>query len=216
MITSLDEHVGTILRTLDELDLARNTLVVFSSDNGATHFHAGDAQLGVGGADTNFFNSTAGLRDRKGSVHEGGIRVPLIFRWPGRVAPGTTSDYPTYFPDQFPTLCAATELQAPPGMDGVSLLPTLTGSGEQAKRNPLVWVFAEYGGQVAVRMGDMKAVRTNLNRPQKVGSWEVYDLAHDPHEATDLSAQRPEVIQAAEEILRREMSDNANFPVKLP
>ena len=216
MITSLDEHVGTILRTLDELDLAKNTLVVFSSDNGATHFHAGDAELGVGGADTKFFNSTAGLRDRKGSVHEGGIRVPLIVRWPGRVAPGSKSDYPTYFPDQFPTLCEAVGLPIPAGMDGVSLLPTLTGSGEQAKRNPLVWVFPEYGGQVAVLMGDMKAVRTNLNRPKQVGPWEVYDLANDPNEANDLAVERPEVIQAADEILRREMNDNANFPVRLP
>ena len=216
MVTSLDEHVGTILRTLDDLDLAKNTLVVFSSDNGATHFHAGDTELGVGGADTNFFHSTGGLRDRKGSVHEGGIRVPLIVRWPGRVAPASQSDYPTYFPDQFPTLCAATGLPIPPGMDGLSLLPTLTGSGEQAPRNPLVWVFPEYGGQVAVRMGAMKAVRTNLHRPKQVGPWEVYDLSLDPNEAHDLAAQRPEVIQAAETILRREMSENANFPVKVP
>lgn len=216
LITSLDEHVGTILRTLDELDVAKNTLVVFTSDNGATHAHAGDADFGIGGADTNFFNSTAGLRDRKGSVHEGGLRVPLIVRWPGRVAAGTQSDMPTYFPDQFPTLCAAVDIETPAGLDGISLLPTLTGTGEQSPRNPLVWVFPEYGGQVAVRMGDMKAVRTNLSRPKQIKPWEVYDLAHDPQEVNDLAAQRPEVIQAAEQILQREMSDNATFPVKLP
>ncbi len=216
MITSLDEHVGTILRTLDELDLSKDTLVVFTSDNGATHSHAADPDLGVGGADTNFFASTAGLRARKGSVHEGGIRVPLIVRWPGRVAPGTTSDFPTYFPDQFPTLCAAVGIDAPSGLDGVSIWPTLTGQGEQTPRNPLVWVFPEYGGQVAVRIGDLKAMRTNLNRPQQANPWEVYDLRQDPGEATDLAAQRPEVIQAAEEILRREMKDNAQFPVKVP
>lgn len=79
-----------------------------------------------------------------------------------------------------------------------------------------MWVFPEYGGHVAVRMGDMKAVRTNLNRPKQVQPWEVYDLGQDPHEANDLAATRPEVIQAAEVILRREMSDNPVFPVKLP
>ena len=107
-------------------------------------------------------------------------------------------------------------IETPKGLDGVNLLPTLTSTGDQAPRNPLVWVFSEYGGQVAVRMGDMKAVRTNLNRPKQVKPWEVYDLGQDPHEANDLAATRPEVIQAAEEILRREMNDNADFPVRLP
>ncbi len=215
LITSLDEHVGRILNTLDELGLTGNTIVILTSDNGATHGHPGDPEFGTGGADTKFFQSTGGLRGFKGSVHEGGLRVPLIVRWPKHIPAGSSSDFPTYFPDQFPTLCAATGAELPSGLDGVNLLPTLTGRGEQALRNPMVWVFPEYGGQVAVRMGPMKAVRTNLHRPELVKAWEVYDLVQDPGETSDLAAQRPEVVAAAQEILEREMNENATFPVKV-
>ena len=104
MVTNLDEHVGAVLTTLDELGLAEKTLVVFSSDNGATHQHPGDPQLGVGGADTRFFNSTGGLRDYKGSVYEGGIRVPLIVRWPGMTPGGAVCIEPVTLTDLFHTL----------------------------------------------------------------------------------------------------------------
>lgn len=216
MITTLDEHVGAVLDTLDQLGLTDKTLVVFSSDNGATHLHGGDPTFGVGGSDTRFFNSTAGLREHKGSVHEGGIRVPLIVRWPGLVKPGTVSDFPTYFADQFPTLCEAAGLKTPTGLDGVSLVPTLTGKSTSLDRNPLVWVFPEYGGQVAVRIGGMKAVRTNLNRPKMATGWQVYDLVKDPGESVDLAAQKSEVIEAAEKVLREQMAPNELFPVKVP
>ncbi len=216
MVTSLDEHVGAVLRTLDELDLAKNTLVIFTSDNGATHAHNADPDFGIGGVDTKFFRSTGPFRERKGSVHEGGLRVPLIVRWPNRVAAGSVSDYPTYFPDQFPTLCQVVGVEAPSNLDGVSLYPTLIGHGIQATRNPLVWVFPEYGGQVAVRMGDLKVVRTNLHRPKEITAWQVYDLAHDPGEANDLAAARPEVVASAIEVLRRETLENPTFPVRIP
>lgn len=215
MITHLDEHVGEVLKTLDELGLRDETLVVFSSDNGTTHRHAGDSVFGVGGVDAAFFNSTRGLRAFKGSVYEGGLRVPLIVRWPGRVAPGSQSDYPSYFPDHFATLCDAIGRDVPGRRDGVSLLPILTGQAAPPKRNPMVWVFAEYGGQVAVRIGNYKAVRQNLAKKQP-GDWEVYDLAADAGETRDLARERPEIIQQAIDILRREMDDNPLFPVKVP
>lgn len=216
MITSLDEHVGTVLRTLDELGLTKNTLIVFTSDNGATHAHNGDPEFGIGGVDTQFFRSTGPFRERKGSVHEGGIRVPLIVRWPGRVAEGAVCDLPTYFPDQFPTLCAATGVETPTGLDGVSILPTLIGHGIQANRNPLVWAFPEYGGQVAVRLGNLKVVRTNLHRPRQISKWQVYDLSQDPGESQDLAALKPEVVQAALKLLQEEVADNPTFPVRIP
>lgn len=216
MITNLDEHVGAVLDTLDQLGLTDKTLVVFTSDNGATHQHAGDPQLGVGGADTRFFNSTGGLREYKGSVHEGGIRVPLIVRWPGNVNAGTGSDFPTYFPDQLPTLCQAAGLSVPTGLDGVSLVPTLEGKSMSLNRNPMVWVFPEYGGQVAVRIGNMKAVRTNLNRPKQITPWQVYDLTRDPGEKADLATERPDIIEAAQKILKEQMLPNEVFPVKVP
>lgn len=216
LITSLDRRVGRILATLETLGLTRNTLVTFTSDNGTTHTAGGDPVFGVGGVDGAFFASTGGLRGRKGSVYEGGLRVPLIVRWPGRVQPGTTSAFPSYFPDHFPTLCEAAGLPLPPDLDGLSLLPILTGQGTPTARPPMVWVFPEYGGQVAVRLDGMKALRRDLARPSGPAAWEVYDLDRDPGESVDLAAERPEVIRRAEAVLRREMSPNPIFPVSLP
>jgi arylsulfatase A len=216
LITSLDRRVGEVLRTLDESGLAENTLVLFTSDNGTTHGSPGDPVFGVGGVDGAFFDSTAGLRGRKGSVDEGGIRVPLLVRWPGRVKPGSTSDFPGYFADHFPTLCEAAGVPAPGGLDGISLLPTLTGVGSQAPRNPMVWVFPEYGGQVAVRLGDLKVVRRQLARSSGPGPWEVYDLAADPRETRDVAAEHPEAIDRAREVLRTAIAPNRNFPLTVP
>ena len=215
LITSLDNHVGTILRTLEELDLADNTLVMFTSDNGPTHDRPADDVFGVGGVDTAFFDSTAGLRGRKGSLYEGGIRVPLLVRWPGRVEPGSVSDLPSYFPDYFPTFCEVADLPVPENLSGISLLPTITGQGEQAAHDAMVWVFLGYGGQVAVRLGDDKVLRRNLTQ-RNPGPWEVYDLAGDPNETTDLAADRPEVIARAEEVFRREITPSEVFPMTVP
>ncbi len=217
MITDLDRHVGAVLGLLDELGLADDTLVVFSSDNGTTHPSAGDDVFGVGGVDAAFFASTGGLRGFKGSVYEGGLRVPLIVRWPGRVQAGGVSDQPTYFPDQFPTLCEAVGIPVPDGLDGVSLLPQLLGRRVAAPRAPLVWVFPEYGGQVAVRFDDWKLVRRDLARANtSAGAWELYDLAHDPGETTDVAALFPSVVNTGAEILRAQNDPNDLFPVTIP
>jgi arylsulfatase A-like enzyme len=165
--------------------------------------------------DQAFFASTAGLRQFKGSVYEGGLKVPLIVRWPGHVRPGSVSGEPGYFADHLPTLCAAAGLKPTVRGDGRSLLPAMTGKGRLAARRPMVWVFPEYGGQVAVRIGDMKALRRNL-ATKNPGAWEVYDLARDPGETRDLAAERKDVIQRAEDVLRREMLPNADFPVMVP
>ena len=216
MITSLDQHVGTILKTLEEHKLLENTLILFSSDNGTTHESPGDKVFEVGGIDGKFFNSTAGLRGRKWSVYEGGIRVPLIVRWPGHIAPSSTSDFPCYFPDHFPTLCEMVGINTPAGLDGISLFPTLTGKGSQAQRNPMLWVFPEYGGQVAVRIGAFKVLRRNLSRPKQIGGWEVYNLVEDPHETRDLAADKPEIIAQAVSLLKREVAENKVFPLPIP
>ncbi len=213
MITGLDEHVGKVLDALKQHGLAEKTLVIFSSDNGTTH-RANDPVFGIGGVDAAFFNSTRGLRGFKGSVYEGGLRVPLIVRWPGQVKAGTTSDFPSYFPDHFATICDVLKLSVPGQRDGVSLLPVLAGNG-QAGRNPMVWVFPEYGGQVAVRIGDFKVVRQNLSRANP-GEWEVYDLANDPNEAKDLAATRTDLVAQTVAILRTQMSENSVFPLNVP
>ena len=212
-ITSLDEHVGKLIDALTKKGLAENTILIFTSDNGTTH-RAGDPAFGIGGVDARFFNSTAGLRGFKGSVYEGGLRVPLIVRWPGKVKPGSTSDFPSYFPDHFATLCDILKLSPPGRRDGVSLLPALLGQGPPG-RNPMVWVFPEYGGQVCVRVGDFKAIRRNLQTDQP-GEWEVYDVSKDPAENNDVAVEHPEIIARAIEILRAEMDQNPVFPLKVP
>lgn len=217
MITDLDEHVGTILARLDDLGLTDNTLVIFTSDNGTTHRSGGDPVLGVGGVDSDFFNSTADLRGFKGSVYEGGLRVPMIARWPGHIRPGASTGMPTYFPDLFPTLCAVMETDAPDGLDGVSILPTLMSQWGQMPRKPMVWTFVEYGGQVAVRIGDWKIIQRGLRRKNSgPDPWEVYDIAQDRGETTNVAADHPELIEQARDVLRAEMDDNELFPLVVP
>jgi arylsulfatase A-like enzyme len=216
MITSLDEHVGTILKTLEDLKLTDNTLVIFTSDNGTTHESSGDEVLGIGGVDGNFFNSTAGLRGRKGSLHEGGIRVPLIVRWPGHVPAGSQSDEPSYFADHFPTLCRIADVQVPAGLDGVDLTDIYEAKENKPHRKPMVWVFPEYGGQVAVRWGDWKVIRKNLQRPKQESAWELYNLSRDPQEKQNLATMHPELIAKAIDILKEETIDNKVFPLKIP
>lgn len=215
MISDLDGYVGRVLAVLDRLELAGRTLVVFTSDNGTTHPGQGDPRFHIGGADPVFFGSTAGLRGYKGSVYEGGIRVPMIARWPGRIPAGAKNDTPCYFADWFPTLCDAVGLPCPEGLDGESFWPALTGRPGPGKTRPMVWVFPEYGGQVAVRIGDFKVVRQGL-ATKKPGDWEVYDLVKDPGETRSLAAERGDLVSQAVGILRREVSENAVFPLPIP
>jgi len=214
MISRLDSYVGRILNLLDELHLAEQTLVIFSSDNGTTHA-VGNQPFHVGGVDPWFFNSTRDLRGYKGSLYEGGIRVPTIVRLPGRIVAGTQSDEPCYFADWFPTLCEAIDVPVPPGLDGISLWPALTGGTLPDRRAPMLWVFPEYGGQVAVRLGDFKVIRQGL-KTKSPGTWEVYNLKTDRGEQHDVAADHPELIAQALEILKAESADNSVFPVPIP
>lgn len=214
MISDLDGYVGRVLAQLDQLRLSEKTLVIFTSDNGTTHEGPKTTRFHVGGADAAFFNSTAGLKGFKGSVYEGGLRVPMIARLPGIIPANTLSNQPSYFADWFPTLCDGVGIEGPEVVDGESIWPQLTGMPTEARENPMVWVFPEYGGQVAVRIGDMKAVKRDLKK-RNVGDWEVYDLSVDPFEQNNLSKTRPDIIVAATEILRRETDENSVFPVPL-
>ncbi|RPI78584.1 MAG: hypothetical protein EHM42_13290 [Planctomycetaceae bacterium] len=215
MIALLDHHVGRVLDALDQAGIAERTLVVFTSDNGTTHAHAGDPRFHVGGVDARFFNSTRGLRGYKGSLYEGGIRVPMIARLPGQIAAGSVNETPGYFADWFPTLCDAARLEQPAGLDGQSLWPEMTGTAAPPGRNAMVWVFPEYGGQAAVRLGQYKMIRQGL-KTKMPGPWEVYDIEADPGEQHNLAGSRSDLVQEAEMILRREMDDNSVFPLAIP
>ncbi|QIF03423.1 arylsulfatase [Roseimicrobium sp. ORNL1] len=215
MISDLDSYVGRVMDSLDKAGVAEHTLIVFTSDNGTTHGRSADSKFHVGGADAKFFNSTADLRGFKGSVYEGGIRVPMIARLPGKIPAGVVNDSPGYFADWFPTLCDAVGLTKPEGLDGESLWPAIIGGKTVAHTKPMVWVFPEYMGQIAVRIGDKKAVRQGL-KTKKPGGWEVYDIAADRSEKNDIAVSSAEVIQQAEEVLKKEVSGNAIFPMEVP
>jgi arylsulfatase A len=220
MIHDLDRYVGRVVETLEKAGLADNTLVVFTSDNGSTHEGNRQTTFHIGGADPPFFNSTRGLRGYKGSVYEGGLRVPLIVRCPGRVPAGTVNEFPCYFADWFPTLVEAAGLSLPTGgpnelgLDGESLWPTLQDPNHKSEtRRPMVWVFPEYGGQVATRFGDWKVVRRQLARP-KPGEWELYNVATDPGETRDLASEHPDLVEQGIAILRSQSGPNEFFPVE--
>jgi arylsulfatase A len=223
MISDLDSYVGRVMAALEAAGVADQTLVVFSSDNGTTHPGQPDTHFHVGGVDAKFFNSTAGLRGYKGSVYEGGIRVPMIARLPGRIQAGTVNASPSYFADWFPTLCDAAGIAKPKELDGDSLWPILTNGGADdpacqafaAHRKPMLWVFPEYGGQVAVRIGKLKAVRQGL-RTKAPSAWEIYDIAVDRNEQRNIAADHVAFIEQVTEVLRREVADNKNFPLSIP
>lgn len=215
MISDLDGYVGRVLEKLETADVSERTLVVFTSDNGTTHEGNASTHFHVGGADAPFFNSTAGLRGYKGSVYEGGIRVPMIARLPGKIEPGSTSDFPCYFADWFPTLSDAVGLKGPTEADGESFWKQLLGAPTRPRDKPMVWVFPEYGGQFAIRFGDYKAIRRSV-KTRKPGDWELYNIAADPNESNNIAEQFPDVLEDAIKVLRQETVANEIFPMPVP
>jgi len=198
MISRLDREVGRLMALLKDLGLDERTLVLFSSDNGAT--------IDVGGADTDFFASNAPLRGKKTMVYEGGIRVPLIARWPGRIKPGRVNGHLCAFEDYLPTFCEAAGVAPPVGVDGVSFLPTLLGEEKrQARREYLYW---EFQGRQAVRRGDWKGIRDT-----RKGTLELYNLAADAGESSDLAAKEPAVVREIAEIMRAARTESELFPL---
>lgn len=205
MISALDAEVGKVFALLKELGLDENTLVMFSSDNGPTFNF---------GVDAKFFNSTAGLRGLKMDVYEGGIRVPMIARWPGKIKAGSITDHPSAQYDVLATLCDAADIPTPEDTDGISFLPTLLDRGNQQQHTFLYFEYPEKGGQVAVRMNKWKGVKTNL-RSDPDNPWELYDLHEDRFEAANVAGEHPDVLRQLDKIVRQEHSpsiwDRWNF-----
>jgi arylsulfatase A len=170
MMSMVDRHVGDILKLLKELGIDDNTMMFFTSDNGSSRNWEG------------VLDSSGELRGAKRSKYEGGIRVPMIVRWPGIIKAGTESDLPCYFPDVMPTLAEIADVSAgvPKDINGISFVPTLTGAGQQKRHEYLFW-------SGAIRMGNWKGVGS----PGKLA---LYDLSKDVSETTDLAAQHPEIV----------------------
>ncbi len=204
MISRLDTYAGKLFDLLEELKIADNTIVVFTSDNGTTHLKDE--------VDYDFFNSVGELRGLKGSLYEGGIRVPTIVRWPGKIKPGAVSDRISGFEDWMPTLLALAGEPgaAPENIDGVSLAPTLLGKS-QKPREFLYREFPSYGGQQSVRVGDWKAIRQNMSRGNlKI---ELYNLAKDPSEANNVAEDHPDIVAKLRKVMQREHTASKDFPL---
>jgi arylsulfatase A-like enzyme len=198
MVTRMDRDVGRILDLLKELDLDEDTLVIFTSDNGGAQGTS---------ADSEFFGSNGEFRGHKGLIYEGGIRVPLIARWPGKIAPGRVSAHPSAFWDFLPTAADIAGVGTPLNTDGISYLPSLLGM-EQPEHEYLYWEF-KYDGvpMQAVRMGEWKAVRYG-DAPLT-----LYNLASDPGEQNDVAAENPEVLERAQTLLSQARTPSPEFPL---
>ncbi|MCH5179061.1 MAG: arylsulfatase [Prevotellaceae bacterium] len=210
MITRLDQQVGEIMAKLEEKGLADNTVLIFTSDNGPHE---------EGGADPTFFNRDGLLRGVKRSVHEGGIRIPFIVRWPGKVEAGSVSDHQFAFYDLMATFCDIAGIEnyeqkytnpklTNDWFDGISIYPTLTGEGTQQSHEALYWEFHETN-MIGVRKGNWKLV-------VKAGVCELYDLATDVHEDNNLASTYPEIVEDLKAVIKREHTNSSLFNVTLP
>jgi len=198
MTTHMDNDIGRIMTVLKEAGLDNNTIVFFSSDNGAGF------EEGIG-----LFGSTGSLRGRKGTLYEGGIRVPMIARWPGKIKPGSVSQQLFTFWDFLPTAAAIARAEIPPKLDGISVLPALLSNTVRDQERPLYWELHGDGRfQQAVRIGKWKGVRAGVKQPL-----EIYDLSRDPGESHNLAGAQPEIVARMEAFLRHARTDAREYPV---
>jgi len=200
MITRMDLDVGRLMERLKSYGIDGNTLVIFTSDNG--HHKEG-------GNNPDFFDANGPLRGMKRALHEGGIRVPAIARWPGVIKAGVTSDHVGYFGDLFATVCDLTKQPVPEGLDSISFLPTLQGK-PQREHDYLYWEFYEQGSRQAVRFGDWKAIR----QPMMSGKVQLYNLATDLGEQNDVAAEHPDLVAKAKELMDEAHVDNPNWKAR--
>jgi arylsulfatase len=199
MVSTLDEFVGDIVKKLKELGEYKNTLIIFTSDNGPTF---------NGGSDSPWFDSGGPFKSERGwgknYVHEGGIRVPFIAEWPGKIKPGTKSDLISAEWDAMPALCQIAGITPPSNIDGISYLPTLLGhSNHQKKHKYLYWELPSSGGQQAVRMGKWKGIRMDIKKKGNLRI-QLFNLEKDIREQHDVATQHLEVVQKIKAIMVRE------------
>lgn len=189
MISYLDENIGKLIQKLKDLGIYDNTLIVFTSDNGPTH---------NGGADSPWFQSAGILGSRlneiKGSLDDGGVRIPFIAQWPGKIKKGVISDHIGAFQDIFPTLCALAGTKTPDGLDGISILPTLLDEKTQQEHDYLYW---ELGRKQAVRIGKWKGIRKMNSKDKNI---HLYNLSNDIKERNDVASEYPDIVKKINKI----------------
>jgi arylsulfatase A-like enzyme len=206
MVTLLDQQVGELFAKLKVLGLDKNTLVLFSSDNGP-HLE--------GGADPDYFDSNGPLRGYKRDLYEGGIREPMIARWPGKIKAGSSSDLISAFWDIMPTLAEISGSSLPANIDGISLLPTLLGQAGQKNHEFMYWEFHEQGGRQAIRKGNWKLVRYQVFDPSKTTT-ELYDLSNDPGEKKNLALEHPELVTELSTLMKNARTPSEVFTFQSP
>jgi len=205
MITHMDKGIGQIMDVISELELDENTLIIFTSDNGPTYNR-------LGGSDSEFFKSAGPFRGLKGSLYEGGIRVPMAASWQGRIKAGSVSNHTSALWDVMPTLCDITGIDMPENTDGISFAPALFGKEDQKEHEYLYWEFPAYGGQQAVRMGDWKGIRQNMfKNNMKV---ELYNLKEDWAEKHNVAEKYPEIVKRIEAFMRDARTPSDLFKFK--
>lgn len=213
MITRMDREIGQMMALIKELGLDERTIFVFTSDNGPLN---GEHQ-GLAGTDAIFFNSAGGLRNGKGTLYEGGFRVPGIVRWSGKIKPGITSDRVTGFEDWLPTLLDLTgqKDKVPSDIDGISFAPTLRGEA-QPERPFLFREFPSYTGQRCIRVGNWKLIHRGLAGGKKAKgakpSTELFDIGTDPHEEKNVASQNPEVVAKLTALMKKQHKPSTVFP----
>jgi uncharacterized sulfatase len=199
MITRMDADIGRLFALLKKLKLDDKTLVLFSSDNG--HHKEG-------GNDPEFFDANGPLRGMKRDLYDGGIRVPFLARWPGKVKAGSVNKHVGYFGDLMATAAELAGVPAPSGLDSISFAPTLLGR-PQRQHEYLYWEFHERGFKQAVRMDDWKAVRLGVNKPI-----ELYNVKSDIGEQRDVASQHPELIERFTKLFANARTDAPNWPIR--
>tara|TARA_R110002012_G_scaffold283304_1_gene473500 strand:- start:13249 stop:14598 length:1350 start_codon:yes stop_codon:yes gene_type:complete len=199
MITLLDDQVGEIVKKIKDLGLEENTLFIFTSDNGPHQ---------EGGADPDYFDSNAHLRGYKRDLYEGGIRVPLIAKWKGKITAGRTTDHISAFWDVLPTFADLTGTMVAPEIDGISFLPTLLNRGNQQSHDYLYWEFHELDGRQAVRKDNWKLVKYGVKTNPK---YFLFDLAKDPSETINLAEEKPEKLHELKMLLTNARTESQDF-----
>ncbi len=201
MVSRLDMYVGEILQELKKQGLDKNTLVIFTSDNGPHR---------EGGADPDFFNSHGPLRGVKRDLYEGGIRVPMIAWMPEKIKIGSKTEHICAFWDIMPTLAELTNTNLTIESDGISILPTLFSNGKQKEHEYLYWEFHELGGRQAIRKGDWKAIHLNVGNPKRT-TVELYNLRDDLHEDNNLAEQKPEIVTKLTHLMDKARTNSELF-----
>ncbi|MEL7588315.1 MAG: arylsulfatase [Prolixibacteraceae bacterium] len=206
MVSLLDKQVGEVLDKLKELGLDKNTIVMFSSDNGP-HVE--------GGADPDYFDSNGPLKGYKRDLYEGGIREPMIAWWPGKIQAGTTSDHVSAFWDVMPTLAELADVETPEHTDGISFLPVLLGKEALKKHDYLYWEFHEQGGRQAIRRDNWKLVRYHVLDSTKTTT-ELYDLTADIGEQDNVAEEHPEVVAGLLKLMGQARTPSDVFTFRSP